>query len=71
MDVVGDFFGIVVGGGDYLVSFGFNLFEFDCGLDDLDIVLVLGYNLGVVFFISLWLVVLVDFNLSNFISFFD
>jgi hypothetical protein len=70
-DAAGDFSGIVVGGGDYLVSPGFNLSEPDCGLDDLDIALVSGYNLGVAPFTSPWSVVSADFNLSNSISLLD
>jgi hypothetical protein len=70
-DAAGDFSGTVVGGGDYLVSPGFNLSEPDCGLDDLDIALVSGYNLGVAPFTSPWSVVSADFNLSNSISLLD
>ena len=70
-DAAGDFSGIVPGGGDYLVSPEFNLSEPDCGLDDLDIALVSGYNLGVAPFTSPWSVVSADFNLSNSISLLD
>ena len=70
-DAAGDFSGIVPGGGDYLVSPGFNLSEPDCGLNDLDIALVSGYNLGVAPFTSPWSVVSADFNLSNSISLLD
>ncbi|MCR9103501.1 MAG: T9SS type A sorting domain-containing protein, partial [bacterium] len=70
-DAAGDFSGIVPGGGDYLVSPGFNLSEPDCGLDDLDIALVSGYNLGVAPFTSPWSVVSADFNSSNSVSLLD
>jgi hypothetical protein len=70
-DAAGDFSGIVLGGGDYLVSPGFNLSEPDCGLDDLDIALVSGYNLGVAPFTSPWSVVSADFNSSNSVSLLD
>lgn len=70
-DAAGGFSGIVLGGGDYLVSPEFNLSEPDCGLDDFDIALVSGYNLGVAPFTSPWSVVSADFNLSNSVSLLD